>query len=205
MTFFFSWELWHLSNIFFSVYEQVQTLHSCSIIHPSRSLWMFPTHTKGSKHWASVWYCTTPHHTLTFPKGEKQQQLSGKGTVLLPSKKINQQREGTESLNRIFTVCFLLAEMRHRCVQGLDKTLAYKGRKINRTFAKNIFVFVPLTTICQSWSRWHIKENYTTIVKMSLWYTKLTYCITREVITANLLWPCLWGNEEAFLLIKTGN
>lgn len=73
---------------FFSFfYEQVQTLNSHFNL-PSQSIRSLPTY---KQVWSAVHlsYCTTqtaPHHTLSFQKGEKQQQLSGKCTIILALK-----------------------------------------------------------------------------------------------------------------------
>lgn len=67
-------------------------------------------------------FCTTSHPEL--PKGEKQQQLSGNGTVILPSKKKKiklkyQQKEGTDCQNSYCYRCFLLAEIKQKGDRGL--------------------------------------------------------------------------------------
>lgn len=106
------------------------------------------------------------HYTLNAlkKKGEKQQQLSGKGTVILPKrKKKNKKKKKTDTRNNYCYRCFRLAEMKQERWWGICLDWRIKGRKTNRTFAKNIFVFVPLKR-CQSWSRWYNKENDTTIV-----------------------------------------
>lgn len=52
---------------------------------------------------------SAPHHTLSFQKGEKQQQLSGKGTVILPKKNSNKisKDRGLRVKIVIVTVAFL--------------------------------------------------------------------------------------------------
>lgn len=87
---------------------------------------------------------SAPHHALNYQKkkeGEKQQQLSGKGTVILP---LSQLREGTDGQNSSSYRCFLSAEMKQRGDEGFVWARTHNGRKTNRTFAKNILVFVPL-------------------------------------------------------------
>lgn len=95
-----SWKLWHLSNISPTADEQVQTL-SFHTACPSRNLRLLLTYTYICiyiyiKVWSSghLWdialhkFCTTSHPELSLKrnkkKGEGQQQLSGKGTVILP-------------------------------------------------------------------------------------------------------------------------
>lgn len=65
----------------------------------------------------------------------------------------------------LVTVAFFQQKW-NRGDEGFVWARTHNGRKTNRTFAKNILVFVPLinTKRCQSWSWWQIKENYTTIV-----------------------------------------
>lgn len=152
----------------------MQTLNSHFNL-PSRSLWSLPTY---KRVWSAVHlsYCTTqtaPHHTLSFQKGEKQQQLSGKCTIILPLK------EGDWVKIVTVTVAFLIW---HRGMKSCLK--AYKGGKTNCTFAINILVFVPLKntwkmSVNDTFKRLHNHWKF-------LWSTKLTasnHCrLTQEMI-----------------------
>lgn len=80
-----------VSNIAFFFFL-LGTLNSHLLYSPISKPLIAPLHTqKGVKHCASLWYCTTQdlHHITPWAikKGEKQQQLSGKRTVILPKRK----------------------------------------------------------------------------------------------------------------------
>lgn len=104
---------------------------------------------KGVRQWASLRYCTTQvlHHITpwTFKKGKSNSSFLAKAqSFSLKKKKKSQLREGTDRQNSSCYRCFLLAEMKQRGDERFVWARTSNGRKTNRTFAKNILVFVPL-------------------------------------------------------------
>lgn len=119
-------------------------------------------------------YCTTQilHHItpeLSKRQGEKQQQLSGKGTVILPGVKTSRLRWDRRSM-------VLVTVGDERLVWAWTRY----GGKSNRTFAKNILVFVPLLETPQ-------RRQTLPLHQRILW-----------LATADLVWSCSQGNKDAF-------
>lgn len=127
------------------------------------------------------------HYTLNAlsfrrKKGKSNSSFLAKAQSFCQNKKQTKKKKDWYSKQLLLPLLSFSRDETREVMRDLFRLWCIKGRKTNRTFAKNILVFVPLQR-CQSWSRWYNKENDTTIVKKQTkkQQIKLTYCLTRGV------------------------
>lgn len=139
----------------FSNFEQLQILLYLYSIH--LLLLVRYTHTlvhteAGVKHWAFLLYCTTHvlHHITPWAfqkKGKSNSSFLAKAQSFSLRQKAKTQESKVQIVNT--TVAFL----QHEWNKSYALTRAHECRKTNRTFAKNILVFVPLP------NTWHTSTS----------------------------------------------
>lgn len=116
----------------------------------------------------SFFYCTTQSHPELLRKnnnkGEKQQQLCGKGTVIFQERKMTDAQNSFSFFFWLFYYRYsALAEMKQRRDGG--SVQEHKEQEDQPYFCQKHPCFVPLKR-CQSRPQWYFRQNDKTIEEM---------------------------------------
>lgn len=144
------------------------------------------------------------HHSLSHP-GKKGKGATAAFWQMHKSFSLNmilksEVRGGADGRTGCTVTVAFLQQKQNRGMADLG----VKGGKTNRTFAKTSSFLSPWNKTMSVLIKMTHSRNYTTIVRMFLWWTKLTGCLTRSH-RSTLNWKNIRCFSQKTLTKKPGN